>query len=347
MNLRILSLDYDGCISNSRFTSSFDKCIVKSNQALIEYILKSSSNFERTITFVGSNRQSFNIDFMNKYSHHNGSCFPQTKKFTEYLRQKNVKNIEFDKFLLADIYGNVDFGESLKLIEEIYSEDAKYADWVFDSEKITLIYAQVHKVSNENLNENIVYEFFDDREDILNSLHTFFSKYPELLPKNVSLILNHYHGERVFKYKSEIKGTGESDKDFRNTVKIMAIIATENFTEEKRYSMKIEGTSSFFMNSIKIRPSIDVTPSRIKDFRIENNIISENEIDNKNTSLNYMYSFGYAFIGMGVASSLLNISPILSCIFLSTGGTFLLFCLMKNFFESSSDLSEPNKISFN
>ncbi len=38
-----------------------------------------------------------------------------------------------------------------------------HSDWLFDETKATIIYAQMHKIANENPNEEIVFDFYDDR----------------------------------------------------------------------------------------------------------------------------------------------------------------------------------------
>jgi len=349
MLTRILSIDYDGCLASPKFTNSSEKCIIKSNDILLNYILDSSDNFEQTTIFDGSNRQSFNIDFMNSFHHGNGSCFPQTKKIADYLKEKDVKNINFDNFLLADIYGNLEFGESLKLIEKGPDSEAQYSDWVFDDEKITLTYAQIHKSARDNLDKNIVYEFCDDRKDILSNLHAFYSQYPDLLPKNVLLKLNFYNGEGISQYEIDIKGIGNIDSDFRNTVKIMAVISTEMFSENKRFQMNIEGTSVYFMNPVKIHPSNDVTPDRIQKYRQENNIAPESilpevEDETSNLILGYMYNIGFSSLGLGIAASLLGLEPTISCLLLGIGSSILLYGLIMDFIDNGFNFFNNNQL---
>ncbi len=43
-------------------------------------------------------------------------------------------------------------------------------------------------------NAIITYDFYDDREDILNGLEIFFKHNPDFLPKNLILRLHHYAG---------------------------------------------------------------------------------------------------------------------------------------------------------
>ena len=43
----------------------------------------------------------------------------------------------------------------------------------------------------------IVFDFFDDRMDILSKIHQFFILHPSLLPSNINLRLFNYKGEKL------------------------------------------------------------------------------------------------------------------------------------------------------
>ena len=72
-------------------------------------------------------------------------------------------------------------------------EPSEYG-WVFDDSKFTLLYAQLHKFASENPDVDIDYDFYDDRKNIFQPLHTVFKNYPHLLPKNVTLKMHEYRG---------------------------------------------------------------------------------------------------------------------------------------------------------
>lgn len=238
------SFDFDGCFANYDFLSTDEKTrsIIKSNIDLINYINKSKNP---KIVFIGSNRQSLLDDRANSTADNRGSCYPA---ITEVSRQINAK---FNSFLMADLYNNLKDGTTLKQAlkyiskktslynEKKVSKDlSKFPNWVHDESKMTLIYAQMHKLAIDHPNDQIQFHFIDDKEELLNDLYEYFSKFPELIPKNVTLNLKAYTGPtdrngkpvaQLFKAYNPIQGTRElPDHDFRNTVKNMAAVAIES-----------------------------------------------------------------------------------------------------------------------
>jgi hypothetical protein len=237
------SFDFDGCFANYDFLSTDEKtrCIIKSNIDLINYINKSKNP---KIVFIGSNRQSLLDDRANSASDNRGSCYPA---LLEVSRQINAK---FNSFLMADLYNDLKDGttlkQALKYISKktsLYNEKkvskalSRFPNWVHDESKMTLIYAQMHKLAIDHPNDQIQFHFIDDKEELLNDLYEYFSKFPELIPKNVTLNLKAYTGPtdrngkpvaQLFKAYNPIPGTRElPDHDFRNTVKNMAAVAIE------------------------------------------------------------------------------------------------------------------------
>ncbi|KTC78215.1 hypothetical protein [Legionella brunensis] len=228
MAIRVLSFDFDGCLYHRGYIYNFndkEKYVLEANRKFLDAIKKDNGHYTRNIGFVGSNRQSKSIDLVNGKE----SCFVTIQQIVEDL------GIELDKFLMADLYGNLAAGESFNRAIDADTPWDQHVEWKFDDTKASLIYAQVQKIAQENPDEEIVFEFFDDRgkgarrtEDILEWLNKFYSENPEMLPKNVTLKLNHYSGEEVTPL-FEIKGTGIIDADYRQTVKDMAEAATPDY----------------------------------------------------------------------------------------------------------------------
>ncbi len=232
MAIRVLSFDFDGCLFHTACRSSPLKGVVAQNQNFLDLIKTENKQFSKVITFVGSNRQSKDVDDVNAIAWGRGSCFPAIIEVSEVL------SATLDRFLLADVYGGLRDGESFaRAIQSDTGSSGSsgspgspvaHADWLFDETKVTILYAQMHKIAMENPTTEIVFEFYDDRGcgkrrlvDILEWLKTFYETHHVLIPKNVTLRLNHYAGNTVTK-TSEIKGTGEIDENFRETVKEMA-----------------------------------------------------------------------------------------------------------------------------
>ncbi|EDR36055.1 hypothetical protein COXBURSA334_1645 [Coxiella burnetii Q321] len=150
--------------------------------------------------------------------------------------------------MLADTYGNKPQGSSFiqvvnqwpKLwnemekvtdVSEAFDVYSKYEDkslksqrFISDSTKLNLIYAQTHKFASLYPDAIIAYDFYDDREDILNGLEIFFKHNPDLLPKNLILRLHHYDGAAI-NTVSEIQGKGEIDHQYESSIK--AMLSTE------------------------------------------------------------------------------------------------------------------------
>lgn len=229
MAIRITSFDFDGCLFHRNYVNSENKDVITSNKIFLDTIKQENQNFTQTIAFIGSNRQSLNVDMANSIG--KGSCFPAIKKVSDYL------GCTFDPFILADIYGDLPSGTSydraIQFLNRTYSGD--HSDWIFDETKASLIYAQMHKAALENPTEEIIFDFYDDRgfgarspKDILEDLHEFFSQNPELVPPNVTLRLNHYAGGNVSQM-DPIKGKTNSiiDVNYQQTVKDMAEITKQ------------------------------------------------------------------------------------------------------------------------
>lgn len=220
MTVRVLSFDFDGCLFNQAYIESSDKDVLFHNRAFLDAIKCDNVLYSKNIVFVGSNRQSFALDLLNYYAQYRykGSCYPALRKIADDL------DAELDSFLVADIFGNLEAGVSFSLGVKADPND-NHADCKFDMTKVSILYAQMHKIAYENPKEPIAFEFFDDKGEILGSLEHFYNKYPELMPENVCLRLNHYAGKNLSK-RVEIPGTGFIDSNYRQTVKDMVQIAS-------------------------------------------------------------------------------------------------------------------------
>lgn len=213
MTIRILSLDFDGCLFHKKFIEE-KLDLIEANVDFLDQIKQENKSLSHVHTFVGSNRQSNATDRVNQ-THGKGSCFPAVKRISEHL------GTTLDKFLLADIYGDLPDGTSFnRAMDENYKED--HSPWAFDFSKVTILYAQMHKIAIDHPNKKIQFDFYDDLDEILNTLHVFYSKNTDLMPSNVTLRLHHYAGETINSQRKEIKGTGFIDSNYRQTIKEMA-----------------------------------------------------------------------------------------------------------------------------
>ncbi|WP_133127380.1 hypothetical protein [Legionella nagasakiensis] len=232
MTVRVLSFDFDGCLFNEAYCDapSDNKNIITHNQAFLERIKAENQDFRQITAFIGSNRQSCEIDRVCT-TEFKGSCFPEISIICDHL------GIEFDPLLLADICGDLPDGTSYaRAMDKEYT--GEHSSWVFDLSKLTILYAQIHKMANKHSDEPIVFDFYDDKgmkcrdeaDDLLEYLHQFFKTYPQLLPANVTLRLNHYAGDDITPYES-IQGTGNIDPNYRQTILDMIHIASKKAQE--------------------------------------------------------------------------------------------------------------------
>lgn len=218
MTIRFLSFDFDGCLFNESYNLAKKQNVIESNKAFLNKIKIENRSFSKVYTAVGSNRQSKMIDVIN--SPDKGSCFPAVERVSKFL------STTLDPLLLADIYGNLEPGTSYKRARD-KNYQREHSDWLFDETKVTIIYAQMHKIANENPTEKISFDFFDDRADeelginILGKLKDFYDKNQDLVPTNVTLTLHQYAGKNVTQI-AKIEGSGFIDKNYQQTVKDLA-----------------------------------------------------------------------------------------------------------------------------
>lgn len=198
MTIRVLSLDYDGCLSRKNFLND----IVEHNPDLISAFKKNSTDYDQTIVFIGSNRQSKRDDDKNSQNNGNGSSYEHIPLFAEAI------GAEFDPFLVSDVYNNAKPGTAFQEIKANLGNDSfKHKGWLHDPSKISVIYSQMQKIASEHPGDQIDFEFFDDKEDILNKLHAFFTQNSHLIPNQIKLKLHHYAGNEITP-REPISGTG-------------------------------------------------------------------------------------------------------------------------------------------
>ncbi|QMT60950.1 hypothetical protein [Legionella sp. PC997] len=261
MAIRYLSFDFDGCLFNSNyvkadhggFTKHLGDAVLIHNRAFLDQIKLENADFDEVYALIGSNRQSYELDYANMGSRttFKGSCVPAIKTICEDL------DVKFNPFLIADVTANLPHGTSYNLImQEIkdnsYFEDPKqsHATCDMDDTKRSLLFAQVQNAAAKHPQEEIIFDFFDDRDDILYGLSDLFKNHPHLLPKNVTLRLNKYTGADV-NLLTSLKGTGELYSDYCEHV-INMLEASSNWNVFDEYLAKIQ-------TGVGETSSIDVT----------------------------------------------------------------------------------------
>lgn len=239
--INIRSFDMDGCIFNTKYLSLHSQNrLIEANEKLIEGISREIQQEQYDIVYcmLGSNRQSLRIEKINQ---RNGNSFGALFALCEEL-QKRVTPIKchVDKYLLADTYGKVANGENCsKALKN--SQSYQFADWLFDDSKLTIVYAQIHKIASENPSAEITYDFYDDRylnKDILKGLADFFTANPDLVPHNLRIRFHHYAGADVTQV-AEIAGKGKIDKNYQDHIHLMIHSAGISFHRDHEASQNV------------------------------------------------------------------------------------------------------------
>lgn len=262
--IRVSSFDFDNCIFHLNYT--WDKnnpnefSVILENSEFLENIRSQNHFFDDNICLVGSNRQSKDADdqLSDFEPAPTESCFAAIEKISGFL------DARLDPFLMADIYGNLPSGTSFHKARSQQSNRLKHANWVFDHSKLSILYAQMHKIASEYPTDEIIFDFYDDKrvgsfdgkmEPLLENLERYFTRHPEMIPKNVTLRLHHYEGKEVTPYQP-IQGQGIIDTDYRKTVLEMAQLAgAYRAPRQPMYSF----IDSVFPEKLKSRASLIYT----------------------------------------------------------------------------------------
>lgn len=216
--IHVISLECEGCIShNDTGYPSDPSNMIEENRAFLNELQYAQQSYDETITYIGSSAQSKPSDLI---SDDKDYSIPDTM-----LAISQDIGARFDPLLLADIYGDLPEGDSLSL-ENSEQPTADYSDRKYDTSKVSMIYAQIHKIAMEYPNHTIIFDFFDARNDICEHLFEYFQEHAELMPATVRLHLNLYAKNGCSCYPA-IQGTGFIDSNYRQTVKDMVTISLE------------------------------------------------------------------------------------------------------------------------
>jgi hypothetical protein len=257
-NVYVCDVDYDGCLLNQqcyrgRYYVIFGS-VVTQNKVLINDIIESSSTANDFIMFSGSNRQSICTDKDCADRDYSGSSIPRFLEFYAAVSNKlKSSSKKFDTYLLTDTFSNDEEGTAFRKMqadlkeEKILevgdsisrqdyqkpyidaSEGFNHRSTVYDYSKVINIYAKVHRVASQNPHSNIIFDFYDDKEDILAALKIFYETCPQLIPANVTLRLKEYNGtQNEISYEDiEIVGKGEIDYNYHENIKTIVMKTKE------------------------------------------------------------------------------------------------------------------------
>jgi hypothetical protein len=247
--VNVSALDFDGSVFNLAYcSSSSENRLYNSNKFFFsnvtEYIY--TQHFHKIVFMCGSNRQCRAVDIYNAQRNKTSSCYNALARIHKVFQTK-LKDVDclLDGYLLVDTFNSHQNGEhfnqALQVHPRIYSDPKQhtaengfhFAKTVFDTSKLLLVYAQVHKIASEHLDADITYDLYDDTEPILNNLYDFFKSNPDLIPKNVRIKLNHYAGGNVSRCNG-IQGTGDIDHNYQINIQQIVDVCDHHYYGQSR-----------------------------------------------------------------------------------------------------------------
>lgn len=154
------------------------------------------------LIMIGSTRQSQQDNVINKDKRD-----LKADAFHMLLEWHIQYEIPFMPLLYADIDNELPYGTAFnsKQLHEFSS--------LYDNTKISLIFSQIWAIAMEHSEQMIDFHFFDDREEILLCIQSFYSHHPDLIPGNLNLHL-HQHAPRTETHRdiASIQGCADLQK---------------------------------------------------------------------------------------------------------------------------------------
>ena len=239
------------------------RIMCEENVDFIQYITNDllRSGCVQAYCMVGSLRQCIANDRQNARRLNKGSAFPALSAFAEkcaeiLLAKESTVLIEVDPYLLADSYCDKESGTTYKLEEakewevdqnqctgknlqdaqdiadQALNDEEDQTGFFIDASKLAILYAQMHKIATDHPEAKILFDFYDDlgpssgQYDLATPLVDIFTRYPVLVPPNVTLHIYEYAGSvRDIKRVSPNGGlTGknsEIDANYGHNIKVL------------------------------------------------------------------------------------------------------------------------------
>ena len=206
----VISQDYDGCYSivapngveNER--NGHNKQIYKQypdlNSKLEKlpglyngYLTDLTKEAELVSVYVGSDRQSKELDELNIRRNNNGSAFSALKSLCEKRNQKDGKTWTFEPFLLAD--GNNPRGSAFERMKnssgpQLHAPEPSRNTDEGRPSKIPLLRAQMRDIRKQYPNDEIEFNFIDDRQDLIEDICKYLQ--PKDIPAGICLKIHKF-----------------------------------------------------------------------------------------------------------------------------------------------------------
>jgi len=231
IDILLVLLDYDGCIARTICDQKIH------NTEILKHIKNKIKEINPLTAIIanGSNRQTSNIDQMNKNRNNNGSCFDNLPKIANHIQKKNSSaTIKFLKLTVSDVINRLHTGDVMS--------EKKAEKFAIDEKKILLLLTQVHYNAQRFQNKKIQINFYDDVKGTLIHLSELFNTLNLLIPKNVTIKFYYYNeksSENPPKKIGSIQGKGTLIKEWKNLIIRAASYRNEPNNEiEQKYQKK-------------------------------------------------------------------------------------------------------------
>ncbi|VEB37986.1 hypothetical protein [Legionella cherrii] len=255
MTIRYISLAIDNGLFNlnyvqadhENYTKHLGNAVLVHNKAFLDTLREQNKSFASVYAFIYSNRQSYEVDVASagSYLRFKGSAFSAIETVCHDL------GIVFDPFLLADLDNDLTYGTAFnKALAEVkngnYMVNPDCEDHPtspFDYDKTALLFAQLQKAAvdaaAQHPGEEIIFDVFDSHHHTLEFTKGFFSEHKHLIPKGMTLNLNHYDGGEPTLYNT-IEGEGPVYFNFAKHVKGLLLRPTSSRDEYAKLSIHPE-----------------------------------------------------------------------------------------------------------
>ena len=274
-----------------------DAMLYRANQKLFTGLgaKAKQQNCDSVMLFVGSNRQSMEDDLFNLTTNGGGLYFEDLERFIKYLNTRQQGEVPFalNHFLLADLYSDVAPGESYRralqnydvapdpyvlenlrsgtyvrdFLEALVGDGENLPFTVFDETKASMIYGFLHYIARTYPNISQV-EFYDDRNEILESVHKFFGKNDQygFLPKGLKLQLIPYPANvDAPQPELQITGSGAVDRDVDLSIQLLATLCDVDFETypDARIQVDVASTKNI-QEAFKLAREAETKPAMIQ-----------------------------------------------------------------------------------
>lgn len=303
-------LDADSCIFNSKYhhyrelhqgNSDDNDKLLEQNQALLDVASNKAMEYKvdhiEVRTF--SMRQTDGLELFNAYTNSTSIFFLRLPEIANELKVRTNKSATVNLTSMYDIYSESELGAHFTDALKKYNQNNTGTEWnkkvgckytishfyshsrydSFESDapkyigtnKDILLYLHCHEIATNHPEDAIISDCYDDLGSITNWL-TYFENYSDLLPKNLSLIVNQYEDGTTPFCKKITNGTGIIDKNFRDTLILAHNIGNHSLLTKARHFKEFailnnlpdpNSLTKKLLNRIKEQPNIGI---EVKDF---------------------------------------------------------------------------------